>query len=314
MKEKIFNLYFYSNNNIINKVGAVCHELEGTTSSKINFLKCRVNIDYKNAMIFDIPEFIESINSSLIINSIDYTTYRDLCNSGNALIIFENVFQVYDAPENPLVIISPVVDGLLRYDGVENIITAKMFSPNKIRIINQEDWLKIYFDNNGLHIDRLINDDFFEPIKLLYNQKYYVSSIKLLVICIDTISYLEYGDITGAFIKWLDNYCSINELEITSVELWEFRNSLLHMSNLDSRKVKKKIVRRLMFYVSDVNTNYSIGSKDCKYFKYFDLVNIVSLGIVKWGETYNSKPNKIIEFINRYDRIISEKRMTSIIF
>ena len=55
------------------------------------------------------------------------------------------------------------------------------------------DYLRRYTANGQFDLPRLINDDFFVPIKLLFNNKHYVSSAKLLLIFVDTISFLESG-------------------------------------------------------------------------------------------------------------------------
>ena len=49
MKEKILNLFIYTNGKIIDQLGYIVHELEGTDEEKIAFLKNTVNSDYKVA-------------------------------------------------------------------------------------------------------------------------------------------------------------------------------------------------------------------------------------------------------------------------
>lgn len=136
--------------------------------------------------------------------------------------------------------------------------------------------------------------------------------MKLLMITIDTISYLEFGDISGNFKKWIDLYTNLSDLKITPNELWEFRNSILHMTNLDSRKVKQNKEKRLLFYVSHPETKYQEENDEGKFFKFMDLLNCIALGISKWGQTYNIDKSKIDVLVARYDRIISDKRMTYI--
>lgn len=312
MKERIFNLFLYSNLDIISQVGAVCHEIEGEDDEKLSFLKSRVDVDFNNAEKFSIPDNILTIYKGLERNSIDYSIFRDLSYKGEALIIFENVFKKYNAVPNPLVVVTPVRNGKIQIDGQENIkLVEKGFSGN-IEIEKQDDWLIGYIDNKGLHLDQLINDDFFEAIRILYNHSQYVSAMKLLMICIDTISYLEFGDISGNFQKWIDLYAKLSDLNITANELWEFRNSILHMTNLDSRKVKQNKEKRLMFYVAHPETKYQNENDEGKIFKFTDLLNCIALGISKWSQTYNIERNKFDDFVARYDRILSDKRMTYI--
>jgi len=298
---------------MISQVGAVCHEFEGSDEEKILFLKSRVVKDFNLAEKFQIPDTITTTYKGLKRNSIDYDTFRDLSYKGEALMLFENVFIKYNASRNPLVIVSPVDNGKIQIDGIENIKMAEKEFTGNIEIEKLDDWLVGYIDNDGLHLDQLINDDFFEAIRILYNHKQYVSSMKLLMICIDTLSYLEFGDIPGNFKKWIDLYTKLYDLNITANELWEFRNSILHMTNLDSRRVKQNKEKRLMFYVSHPETKYQNENDEGKLFKFMDLLNCIALGISKWGHTYNIDRSKFDDFVARYDRILSDKRMTYII-
>jgi len=312
MKEGIFNLFVYSNLDIISQVGAVCHEIEGNDEEKLSFLKSRVVIDFYKAEKFPIPKKISTKYKGLERNSIDYNTFRDLSYKGEALMIFENAFLKYNAVKNPLVVVTPIRNGKIQIDGQENIKMAEKEFTGNIEIEKQDDWLVGYIDNKGLHLDHLINDNFFEAIRILYNRNQYVSAMKLLMICIDTISYLKFDDISGNFQKWMDFYTKLSDLNITANELWEFRNSILHMTNLDSRKVKQNKEKRLMFYVSHPETKYRDENDEGKFFKFMDLLNCIALGISKWGQTYNIEKSKFDDFVTRYDRILSDKRMTYI--
>src|SRR5438270_13625772 len=100
------------------------------------------------------------------------------------------------------------------------------------------DYLNLYMTPAGLDIPRLLNDDFFEAIRLLFNSRKFVSSLKLLLSFLDTIAFLDSGESGGPhFQRWLDTYVDLSTVGATSQELWEHRNSLLHMTNLDSRRV-----------------------------------------------------------------------------
>ena len=69
--------------------------------------------------------------------------------------------------------------------------------------------------------------------------------MKLIASFIDTMAFLEYGDVPGNFVRWLDTYAKIPSLGIKSAQLWELRNSLVHMSNLDSQKVLRAVSVKL---------------------------------------------------------------------
>ncbi|MEJ7666936.1 MAG: hypothetical protein WKG07_49245 [Hymenobacter sp.] len=103
----------------------------------------------------------------------------------------------------------------------------------------------------------------------------------------------------------------LSNLEITSDELWEFRNSVLHMTNLDSRKVQLGKAKRLIFYVSHPTTKYVKEMDEGKTFNFKELLDALGLGISNWALSYNIEKQKFETFLIRYDRIISDKRMTT---
>jgi hypothetical protein len=314
MTEVIFNLYVYSNLDIISEVGVVRHIIDGNDEEKITFLKQQVDKDFAVAEKFELPDGFQIKKNGLVRKGIDFTSYRDLSNQGYSLLIFQNAFQYYNSPANPLVVITPVKDGKIYIEGVEDIKSPPDGSLSHIVIEKQKEWYDGYIDEKGFHFAELINDDFIEAVRILHNANHYVSAMKLLMICVDTVAYLEYGDIQKNFHSWLSTYVSLSALGITEEELWEFRNSILHMTNLDSRKVETKKIKRLMFYTAHPSTNYVTETDEGRYFKFMDLLKDLADGIGKWGDSYNAEKSKFEIFLKRYDRIISDKRMTYIYY
>ena len=56
----------------------------------------------------------------------------------------------------------------------------------------------------------------------------------------------EYGPCNDCFSRWLDEYCDLQSIRLTSAELWELRNSMIHMTNLESRKVRSGKTAQLL--------------------------------------------------------------------
>jgi hypothetical protein len=127
--------------------------------------------------------------------------------------------------------------------------------------------------------------------------------------CIDTLAFVEYGDVPQNFTAWVNNYLDLTPHGISADELWEFRNSVLHMTNLASRKVVAGKVSPIAPYVGRPNSAPPIKSNGAKPFNLFELIMTVGDGIGRWGEAYNSEPDKILKFIERYDTTISDSRM-----
>ena len=171
------------------------------------------------------------------------------------------------------------------------------------------DYFGKFFTRDGFDFGGLLNADFFQPVRILFQNHHYVSATKLLVVAIDSISYVEFGNAPGTFVKWLDKYADLAMLGFTADELWEHRNSLLHMSNLDSRKVRAGGVRRLIAYVGEMPEQVKLDHSTTGYYNLQKLIFEVGAACGRWVETYNEDRNKIHAFVERYDLIASDARM-----
>ncbi len=175
------------------------------------------------------------------------------------------------------------------------------------------DYIGEYFNEDGFDFTRLLNDDFFQPVRILFNAKHYVSASKLLVVAIDSISFIEYGDIKeNTFIKWLNTYADISSLGITPEELWEHRNALLHMSSIRSRKVASGKTRSLVSYVGEIPTGVKLDDSSTGYYSLHGLIQAFGQACGKWCLTYDAERSKIDSFVARYDLIASDARMLHI--
>ena len=120
------------------------------------------------------------------------------------------------------------------------------------------DYLRIYWTSRGFDFGQLIDDDFMDAMKILWNHEKYISALKLLFTMIDTLGFIEFGPLPDCFGRWLDEYCDLDSLGVSSLELWELRNSLLHMSTLASRKVQRGRITRLLS-VSHKSSSRRVG-------------------------------------------------------
>jgi hypothetical protein len=173
------------------------------------------------------------------------------------------------------------------------------------------DYIGTFFTEEGFDFTGLINADFFQPVRILFQNQHYVSATKLLTVAIDSIAFVEFGELQGEniFVKWLHKYADIPKLGITPEELWEHRNSLLHMSNLDSRKVLSGKVRRLIAYVGEIDPNVKLDSTNVGYYNLQKLICEIGYACGRWCETYGVDREKIHSFVERYDLIASDARM-----
>lgn len=176
-------------------------------------------------------------------------------------------------------------------------------------------YFRKYFDESGFRLADLINDDFIAPVRLLFNNRFYVSALKLLLVAIDTIGFIEFGDDDvrdNTFIKWLDTYSDLEALGITSKELWEHRNSLLHVSGPLSRRVRNGRERMLVLSVGDFPTDIDIDLANVGYFDFIALLNCVANACEAWLGSYVNDRDKIDLFCERYDQITSDARMLEV--
>ena len=271
MKEKIFNCFLYTDGTEISQLGVAVHEKDGSEEEKMDFLRSSVHND---CMIANIAN-IRSCSIGTSEGKFKYSSYVALQRAGRSLEVFEEFFAQYNAPANPLCCITPIVDGEPRIDitqGDEPFYVSSFEDHPKLGKRKMADYLEAYTTPDGFDMPKLLNDDYFNAIKLLFNSKYYVSCMKLIVSFIDTVSYLEFGDISEGFVRWLKMYASIKKLGITEQQLWEHRNSVLHMSNLDSRKVLAGKEKRISFCVA--RSGYvSSPYLDTQYFNLNDLIS-----------------------------------------
>jgi hypothetical protein len=175
------------------------------------------------------------------------------------------------------------------------------------------DYLPKYMTGAGFDLPGLLNDDFFQPIRLLFNHRHYVSAAKLLMIFIDSVGFLEFGD-TGenTFIKWLGAFADLKPVGVTAEELWEHRNSLLHMSNVDSRRILGGRVKRLMSYVGNLPADMPVESADTKYYNLFALIQATVAACSRWADSFNKDRSKFEHFLDRYDLIVSDARLLKV--
>jgi hypothetical protein len=310
MTEKIFNLFVFVSGDCIRELGVVVHEGGGEDSEKLAFLRNRAKTDASLATKYSIPQryTVKDIDGTFL-PGLNYLMFQRLTNSGRVLEVFDEVLTEQRATQSPLICITPVVDGVPRIGGVSEIPSVSP-SPGSASIVRfgTPDYLLVYMTDEGFDLASLLNDDYFRAIKLLFNSRLYVSCLKLLMSFIDTIAYLDVGDIQGGFKKWLENHVELDSLGVTAEELWEFRNSLLHVTGVDSRKVLAGKVRRISFYLGQMPAGLSVENTDIKYFDLHRMLFAVFDGIEKWIEDFKQTPEKIRILIERYDRVLSDVR------
>ncbi|WP_051373168.1 MULTISPECIES: hypothetical protein [unclassified Afipia] len=298
--ERVFNLFVYFDAGVADEYGVRHHRGDGGDAEKAALLLSRVGEDHSRARRF---RFARNFTPE---------EWLAVMRRGDVLRYFEEALAHFRAPTAPIYCITAIVDGVPRID---QKIGPEPFRGDMVSVIEGHgsvpDYLVHYTDGNAFHFTELIHDDYFRAIRALFNAKLHVSCAKLLMSCVDTLAFVEYGDVSYNFTKWLDTYADLSPHGIDSNELWEFRNSILHMTNLASRKVSSGKVSPIMPYVGGPDRMPVIAPNLPKPFNLYGLIVTIGDGIGKWGETYNCDRDKILKFIERYDTTISDSRMAS---
>ena len=104
MNEIILNIYLIINNGLVEEFRVVSYEMEGGDDRKIEFLKTHAKDDYTKAIVFNAPSDENGIFMS-------YKKFHKLEKRGMHFQLFEDIFQKFGVAQNPLICVTPVVDG-----------------------------------------------------------------------------------------------------------------------------------------------------------------------------------------------------------
>ena len=305
MAEYIYNIFLFFENALCSTVGYVVHAHEETDEQGCEFLKAHLEEDLLKG------------KKKVLKTPFTLSEYNARCRLGEGHYLYDELFVDLNAGRAPLFVSTPVKDGNLfyEYSSQHGPLDMKDLAAKLGQKVSMADWLVKYTNDHGINLSQLINDDYFTAIKLTFNAGLYVSAMKLLVSCIDSLAYIEYGKVRNPppFMRWLDRYANLSPLGITSAELWELRNGILHMTNLNSAAVSKNKIRRISFRVVGTADYPSVGAEDVYCFDFYKLILEFSQAQGRWIESYNNDRDKFAKFVERYDETISDSRMTFVL-
>jgi hypothetical protein len=302
-EERIFNIFVYFDGGTALSYGVRHYRVAGSDQEKTAYLRGTVNCDHPRAKRFALSR------------SFTAEQWRAAQRHGEVLGYFEQALALYRAPAAPVFCLTAVVDDVAQVDlttGADPFRGDKVSSQPGWGVV--PDYLVHYVDGAEFRFTELVHDDYFKAIRTLFNARLYVSCAKLLMSCIDTLAFVEFGDVSGNFSKWLDAYVDLEPHDISSEELWEFRNSVVHMTNVASRKVVAGKVSSIVPYAGGPPTLSPIADGMPKPFNLYGLIISIGDGIGRWAESYNQDRNKFLSFIERYDLTISDSRMAQFTF
>ena len=288
-QQTVYNVFAYGDGQYVSSIGVQEHQASGSYDELTTFLRDHVATDHQVATCieFDGPEQLSVFEMATRLDALEHVAPKLVEIVGDAIYC-----------------ITHVIDGVPRADQVAHA------PPHDV----MPDYLRIYWKTQGFDFTELIEDDYLSAIKILWNQEKYISSLKLACSLVDTLGYVEFGDAGNVFVKWLDTYCDFTPMGVTTVEFWELRNSLLHMSNLDSRRVQRGEVKRLIPVLHQADQEFPINpTQNEGYFhmsRFF--AQVLPKGIVRWVRACTADNEKFLMFVKRYDLVVSESRMMRI--
>ncbi len=106
MNETILNIYLEIKRGTVISFRAKSYMMEGDDSAKINYLKEKAPYDYDTAFVFDSPKNKKG-------EFMTYKNFTKLEKQGMQYQLFEEIFEKFRVPQNPLICVTPVVDGVV---------------------------------------------------------------------------------------------------------------------------------------------------------------------------------------------------------
>ncbi len=104
MLEIILNIYLIIENGFVISFRAKGYEREGNDENKIKFLKENVVKDFETSYIFEAPRNNKG-------EFMPYKKFSKLESQGMQYRLFEEIFEKFEVPQNPIICVTPVVDG-----------------------------------------------------------------------------------------------------------------------------------------------------------------------------------------------------------
>jgi len=296
VREDVYSIFLMLSGNLCSEMRYKVHSVDMSTSKALKFMRGRAPKDLRDSRVFKLAK------------PFTQAEYYSQCRVGTHMDLFEPLFKKLAAGPQPLMCVTMVQDGVIKVSASISLDDTNLYlRPEFLDGYKMDDWLAKYRKGSGIDIPQLINDDFYEAIRLTFNAGKLVSSMKLLLSCLDSLAYVEYGDDKqNPFVAWLDEYADIASLGITSAELWELRNGLLHMTNLNSKKVRTNKVRQISFRVG---ADGDFGRDGIYFFDFKKLIDVCAVAINRWIASYNVDRSKFAKFVERYDMTISDSRI-----
>ena len=165
-----------------------------------------------------------------------------------------------------------------------------------------------YVKDGIFDITALINDDFVNAIRILWQAKHYNSALKLLLCLIDTMSFVSTGRSSpGNFKQWLSKFVDLQSIGVNADEIWEHRNAVLHLSTYESNKVRDGSIRKLVPFVGRRSLP---PSNEQTFYDMHALLVVVFAGLGKYLNIMDESEEMRRIFCDNYEKTVSDAFLT----
>ena len=112
MEERIFNCYAIIEGDVIQEVAVAEYTACGSDDEKESFLRENAENGYKEAEFFPLPEnfILTDMLTDEYLNAIPWIFYRKMLGTSEEIMIFEKAFLALEAPLEPIINISVVIN------------------------------------------------------------------------------------------------------------------------------------------------------------------------------------------------------------
>ncbi len=107
MEETILNIYLEITGTTIVAFRGIAYKSSGSDNEKISFLTNRAPQDFSSAYKFDAPR---DKNGKLMT----WKSFEKLRKRNMEINLFEEIFEEFSVPKEPLILVTPVVDGVIK--------------------------------------------------------------------------------------------------------------------------------------------------------------------------------------------------------
>jgi hypothetical protein len=113
MEERIFNCYAIIDGDVIQEVAIAEYTACGSDDEKEIFLRENAVKGYRDAEFYPLPEnfILTDMFTDEYLNAIPWIFYRKMLGTSEEIMIFEKAFQALEAPLEPIINISVVING-----------------------------------------------------------------------------------------------------------------------------------------------------------------------------------------------------------